>query len=704
MKLKFATEIFSILSRTIYLKKIFTKMITDNIRKIIFPPYVEDLESQEENWAEAINVWRTNLSLLLRLQDAAFHKQMLYNDSLHEFIGTFLGTRARSRNVKHTDKPEIELEKKVLAVLLRASESNQIKNSTLVEDLYHKNMISVPFLLDLVETYGKSNLTYTKKILDNIIDSVPKLMQDFEFHSTTVINYIKAIMDKFKEMSEKDCEGENVNFSPKMHDAKIYLGYILDIYITLDCLFTVFKPVVNIFNNKDDNGFLIIIKTFYDEIISLISKLISENESNDLNILKHVLVSLTYHTLDACYFSPLGFTSDEGDNFSFIKSDESLKDGDKIKEMIAKMNEVILYMIVNSQLEKPVQCFVDAPLILDVDVEFDLNGKLTKIKNEICDGDDVEVEYTIISLESLRIMNQETEKGPWSMRLRQKQRRYISRMSNGLNGKKEDDSINSTVEVKSNGIHDNEMYLVSLISQVQEVFPDLGEGFIEACLTTYENNVENVIDRLLTQSLPEHLASLDHSSPRQVVEEVINNQNDNDLLAQRRNIFDDDEFDVFSGKTLDTSRVHKGKMNRSTADKLLDDKSFIETNKESMMNLAYNIMYEDEYDDTYDTSGLDMRGIDLRTVDEIDEPSANSHDKTEIDPSIMHEEKLIKMYQSDPSVFDRTGAVRKSDKRAQLRKITKMTDEQIEGWYIMFQRNASIFKLYDFFMSWFILV
>jgi hypothetical protein len=59
----------------------------------------------------------------------------------------------------------------------------------------------------------------------------------------------------------------------------------------------------------------------------------------------------------------------------------------------------------------------------------------------------------------------------------------------------------------------------------------------------------------------------------------------------------------------------------------------------------------------------------------------------------MHEEKLIKMYQSDPSIFDRTNAVRKSDKRAQLRLVTKMTDEQIEGWYIMFQRNVSTFKL-----------
>lgn len=49
-----------------------------------------------------------------------------------------------------------------------------------------------------------------------------------------------------------------------------------------------------------------------------------------------------------------------------------------------------------------------------------------------------------------------------------------------------------------------------------------------------------------------------------------------------------------------------------------------------MVNMAYNTMYEDEYDDTYDTSGLNMRGIDLRTVDEIDELGTSSRDKTEV--------------------------------------------------------------------------
>ena len=42
----------------------------------------------------------------------------------------------------------------------------------------------------------------------------------------------------------------------------------------------------------------------------------------------------------------------------------------------------------------------------------------------------------------MRLMNQETEKPPWSMRLKQKQKRYISRMSNGSTVEA------STIEVK----------------------------------------------------------------------------------------------------------------------------------------------------------------------------------------------------------------------------------------------------------------
>lgn len=60
-----------------------------------------------------------------------------------------------------------------------------------------------------------------------------------------------------------------------------------------------------------------------------------------------------------------------------------------------------------------------------------------------------------------------------------------------------------------------------------------------------------------------------------------------------------------------------------------------------------------------------------------------------MDPSIAHEEVLISMYTSNKDVFNRNGEARRSKKRQELRNLTKMSDEQLEGWAIMFGRNVS---------------
>jgi hypothetical protein len=47
------------------------------------------------------------------------------------------------------------------------------------------------------------------------------------------------------------------------------------------------------------------------------------------------------------------------------------------------------------------------------------------------------------------------------------------------------------------------------------------------------------------------------------------------------------------------------------------------------------------------------------------------------------------MYTSNKDVFNRNGEARRSKKRQELRNLTKMSDEQLEGWAIMFGRNVS---------------
>ncbi|CAG8736449.1 17078_t:CDS:1 [Cetraspora pellucida] len=385
-------------------------MAAQKVKNLVVPPYIDKYGSQsvtDSQWIAALNIWTSNLSLILKSNDTDFANYLFHNESLQKFLESFLRISAKIRKfevLQTRHSMEVDLDKKVLAILLRLSEpsisSIQVKNGiTLGEALYQSNLISVSFLLDVVAMYGRSNIKQIEKFIDNIIKSVTKIIQDFEMHSSTIVKYIKVIGDKFQEIADSEKTNKSImSDKKKLVNARPYLEYMLDISVTLDCLFIVSKLVANIFNDRqdfeDNVDFLMTIENFYDNIIPIISKLFklfesdkeSPDISRDLIILKHALVSLTFHTLNACYFSPVGLTSNEGDVYSFVKSDDKLEDIENINSKIERMGDVLFFFIDSSQLDKPVESFVDAPLLLDLEIEFDLSGKLTRIKNEVLNG------------------------------------------------------------------------------------------------------------------------------------------------------------------------------------------------------------------------------------------------------------------------------------------------------------------------------
>jgi len=52
---------------------------------------------------------------------------------------------------------------------------------------------------------------------------------------------------------------------------------------------------------------------------------------------------------------------------------------------------------------------------------------------------------------------------------------------------------------------------MSFITQVQDLFPDLGSGFVVKLLDEYNDDVEQVTAHLLDDSLPPHLKAADRS-------------------------------------------------------------------------------------------------------------------------------------------------------------------------------------------------
>jgi hypothetical protein len=264
------------------------------------------------------------------------------------------------------------------------------------------------------------------------------------------------------------------------------------------------------------------------------------------------------------------------------------------------------------------------------------------------------------------------------------------------------------------GVDDDYINRTVLISQVQELFPDLGDGFIDQCLNEFNNNPETVIAKLLDNDLPANLKNLSRTMKRKKVnisvpsefskplpsqfemmeDEINENPTIDEILKDRRNVFDNDEFDILRNGNVDMNKVILGKKNRGTFEKVFDDKSKVD--KEQIKSIVHHYdMYDDEYDDTWD--GINEFNVNIDNNDDDKDGNAEGDEAEKpkkqerndaggsSDPGIIYKATLMKWLESHPDVFLRNN--RKSKHRKQLIDETGMSNEQIEGWYTMYQRN-----------------
>ncbi|KAK1767386.1 hypothetical protein QBC33DRAFT_586622 [Phialemonium atrogriseum] len=248
------------------------------------------------------------------------------------------------------------------------------------------------------------------------------------------------------------------------------------------------------------------------------------------------------------------------------------------------------------------------------------------------------------------------------------------------------------------------IHRLSQISQIQDLFPELGSGFISKLLDEYGEDSEQVIAHMLDGSLPAHLQDADRSEelygralPLQVytlirtrtltppprtplpntAPDLAPRPTPPPQLPTRHNVFDEDELDRLE---VDASRLHIGKRHPGrTADDVLGDRSGGGADKAAILSaLATFDSDDDERDDTYDAA--DVGG----TVD----AAAGDPDQTAADDAM--DEVLFRALRADPALFGRDAATRRGAARARLRAETGLTDEAVEGWAVVLGRDARL--------------
>ncbi|KAM0281133.1 hypothetical protein ACHAQH_003712 [Verticillium albo-atrum] len=236
----------------------------------------------------------------------------------------------------------------------------------------------------------------------------------------------------------------------------------------------------------------------------------------------------------------------------------------------------------------------------------------------------------------------------------------------------------------ADGGNGTEMHVhkISQIAVIQDLFPDLGSGFVAKLLDEFGEDPEAVIAKLLEDDLPPALAAADRTEQlsAQVTAEPLYEQ---DMaprstppppqdLPQRRNVFDDEEL------TSEMANLHFGKRNPTkTADDILADRAAAPNKAAIMSALAAFDSDDDERDDTYDAD--DVGGAVDTAAGGDDDVDSNANEET-----------LFRVWQADLKLFDRDAGTRRSGPRGKLREATGMTDEAIEGWAVMLGRNPRL--------------
>jgi activating signal cointegrator complex subunit 2 len=110
-----------------------------------------------------------------------------------------------------------------------------------------------------------------------------------------------------------------------------------------------------------------------------------------------------------------------------------------------------------------------------------------------------------ITPEAARVKNTAAQLNAFQQSSSARSTKIIRRKIDKGKGKAKDDTLDHGT---SGEVH---VHRMSLITQIQDLFPDLGAGFVVKLLDEYKENIEDVIAHLLEDSLPPHLANANWS-------------------------------------------------------------------------------------------------------------------------------------------------------------------------------------------------
>uniref|UniRef100_A0A665TX32 CUE domain-containing protein n=1 Tax=Echeneis naucrates TaxID=173247 RepID=A0A665TX32_ECHNA len=560
------------------------------------PPPENGSPAEVEEFLDHARFIMEDLEWLLALPHDKFWCQVVFDESLQRCLDSYLRYAPRSLDLtalpSSSAMAEIQrsIHKEVFLTFLRMATYKESKDNFLTpavfgEIIYDNFLFDIPKILDLCVLFGKGNSQLLHKMIDNIFTQQPSYYSDLNETVPTVLQVFDSVLEK----CGLRCEGATAMEPMKLNAYKqptamtMSQQELVDIVLYLCDSTTTIHAFLDIFpaacSTFHSHGFLSRLTSFYETTVPDLEKAVRKRNFDDKSLQEDLWKRLSH----------------------------SCRKMVETAHLLLHHTFMILGLFLNHR-------FVSdetrtSYLLQGVESAWESVGRQAMMDVPRRGNN---VSFVIIQIKHI-LMSRTTWLDFYVLFL----------------------SIQGAVCSLSSA------ELESLLSCIRDLLPDLGEGFLLACLEEYNYNSELVINNILEDRLAPSLDKLDRSMPRPVKEELPS------VLSNRSNVFDDDEFDVFRRDHVDTSRIWKGRRKGESAREMLDDKQHIAEQRaryqayETVVDeielepgesaAAYGLDdYDDEYDDTYDMNQVGANDLDRDSL-------LNIRDQFVQDPALLRE-------------------------------------------------------------------
>ncbi|WOG91905.1 hypothetical protein DCAR_0311160 [Daucus carota subsp. sativus] len=555
---------------------------------------LDPIESQR-----VVDLLNRELSRLLKLNPREFWKEVASDTSLHDFLESFLKSRTRWYDfpyrgargiVAGTIVGEYELSRRVYMVLYRISSSRdpgaKAGDSLSPKDhavlLQEKKLLDMPKLLDICAIYGHENEDLTRNLVVNSVKAQPRIYDDF----SSVLTHFLSIAHTMYQRCTSSLEvlfsvhdGQDQG-SRRLHtDYLEVMDFLNDAIISMDTFVGAYKHAAIFFSFS--------VETSYgnEELISTLAQL----HDSLLPSLKRGFQLL--------------FASESGRND--ISAD--------LRTNVAVSLKMLSIRIVNFGWKLLYLCYLS-------DDAFDVGLPLqsaTKIFPAQVEDPLVRAEIIIQTFrEVIAFSVNQDGKGKTFLQHMEENYKLLDRIDLLLNKGNVLHVPGHVIELPTD---EDSAILESKISQIKDLFPNYGKGFLSACLEVYNQNPEEVIQRILEETLHKDLQLLDTSledrpppkaSSLSAHDKGKGKLLDSTVTAAPSNISPAVVKQQNSSTQVSSSSSSTvGRYVRKSTDDLPDSHTLDSRGHKDVAKtaaLVSQLEYDDEYDDSFDDLGLSV--------------------------------------------------------------------------------------------------